>query len=124
MDTLHTALYDALQEAGTSEEKARAAAAGFPPPEQIATKADIARLEIKMETKFAQIDIRIAQLETKMEIKIAQLQTKMETKIAQLETKMETKIGAIKEELTVRIMWAQGVTIGVLGVLITTLKLF
>ena len=91
MDTLHTALYDALQEAGTSEEKARAAAAGFPPPEQIATKADIARLEIK---------------------------------IAQLETKMETKIGAIKEELTVRIMWAQGVTIGVLGMLITTLKLF
>ena len=113
MDTLHTALYDAFREAGTSEEKARAAAAGFPPPEQIATKADIARLEIK-----------IAQLETKMEIKIAQLQTKMETKIAQLETKMETKIGAIKEELTVRIMWAQGVTIGVLGVLITTLKLF
>jgi len=91
MDTLHTALYDAFREAGTSEEKARAAAAGFPPPEQIATKADIARLEIK---------------------------------IAQLETKMETKIGAIKEELTVRIMWAQGVTIGVLGVLITTLKLF
>jgi len=98
MDTLHTALYDALQEAGTSEEKARAAAAGFPPPEQIATKTDIARLEIKMETKFAQIDIRIAQL--------------------------ETKISEIKEELTMRIMWAQGVTIGVLGVLITTLKLF
>ena len=109
MDTLHTALYDAFREAGTSEEKARAAAAGFPPPEQIATKTDIARLEIKMETKFAQIDIRIAQLEIK---------------IAQLETKMETKIGAIKEELTVRIMWAQGVTIGVLGMLITTLKLF
>ena len=105
MDTLHTALYDALQEAGTSEEKARAAAAGFPPPEQIATKADIARLEIKMETKFAQVEIRIAQLE----IKIAQL---------------ETKISEIKEELTMRIMWAQGVTIGVLGVLITTLKLF
>ena len=87
MDTLHTALYDAFREAGTSEEKARAAAAGFPPPEQIATKADIARLEIK---------------------------------IAQL----ETKISEIKEELTVRIMWAQGVTIGVLGVLITTLRLF
>ena len=102
METLHTALYDAFREAGTSEEKARAAAAGFPPPEQIATKADIARLEIK----------------------IAQLQTKMEIKIAQLETKMETKFGAIKEELTVRIMWAQGVTIGVLGVLITILKLF
>ena len=87
MDTLHTALYDAFREAGTSEEKARAAAAGFPPPEQIATKTDIARLEIK---------------------------------IAQL----ETKISEIKEDLTVRIMWAQGVTIGVLGVLITTLKLF
>ena len=98
MDTLHTALYDAFREAGTSEEKARAAAAGFPPPEQIATKTDIARLEIKMETKFAQIDVRIAQL--------------------------ETKISEIKEDLTVRIMWAQGVTIGVLGVLITTLKLF
>ena len=116
MDTLHTALYDALQEAGTSEEKARAAAAGFPPPEQIATKADIARLDIKMETKFAQIDIRIAQLETKMETKFAQI----DIRIAQL----ETKISEIKEELTVRIMWAQGVTIGVLGVLITTLKLF
>ena len=116
METLHTALYDAFREAGTSEEKARAAATGFPPPEQIATKADIARLEIKI----AQLEIKIAQLETKMEIKIAQLQTKMENKIAQL----ETKISVMKEELTVRIMWAQGVTIGVLGVLITTLKLF
>ena len=38
-------VYDALLEAGASHEKARAAAGAIPVGEQLATKADIARLE-------------------------------------------------------------------------------
>lgn len=38
-------VYDALLEAGASEEKANAAAAAIPPGGQVATRADIARLE-------------------------------------------------------------------------------
>ena len=43
---LHIALYDALREAGASEEKDRAAAGGIPASEHLATKQDIAELKV------------------------------------------------------------------------------
>ncbi len=42
---VHIGLYDALREAGASEEKARAAAGGIPVGEHLATKQDIAELK-------------------------------------------------------------------------------
>ena len=43
---VHIALYDALREAGASEEKARAAAGAIPADEHLATKQDIAELKV------------------------------------------------------------------------------
>ena len=43
---VHIALYDALREAGASEEKARAAAGAIPAGEHLATKQDIAELKV------------------------------------------------------------------------------
>ena len=49
---VHIALYDALREAGASEEKARAAAGGIPVGEHLATKQDIAELKTDIATQF------------------------------------------------------------------------
>ena len=43
---VHIALYDALREAGASEEKARAAAGAIPAGEHLATNQDIAELKV------------------------------------------------------------------------------
>ena len=45
MSVIVSEVYDALIEAGASQEKAKAAAGAIPVGEQLATKADIARLE-------------------------------------------------------------------------------
>ena len=45
MSVIVSEVYDALIEAGASAEKAKAAAGAIPVGEQLATKADIARLE-------------------------------------------------------------------------------
>ena len=49
---VHIALYDALREAGASEEKARAAAAAIPVGQHLATKQDIAELKTDIATQF------------------------------------------------------------------------
>ena len=54
MSVIVSEVYDALIEAGASEEKARAAAAAIPVGEQLATKQDIADLKTEMVVlKFA-----------------------------------------------------------------------
>ena len=45
MSLIVSEIYDALIEAGTSKDKAKAAAAAVPSVERLATKEDIARLE-------------------------------------------------------------------------------
>ena len=52
---MNTEVDDALVEAGASEEKARAAAKSVGDTNQLATKADIARLEAKMDNSFGWI---------------------------------------------------------------------
>ena len=49
---VHIALYDALREAGASEEKAKAAASAIPAGEHLATKQDIAELKTDIATQF------------------------------------------------------------------------
>ena len=48
MSIMVTEIYDALIEAGASEQKARAAAQSVPFAEQLATKQDIAELRAEM----------------------------------------------------------------------------
>ena len=48
MSLIVSEIYDALIEAGASEEKAKAAAGVVPPVESLATREDIARLDKKV----------------------------------------------------------------------------
>ncbi len=73
--------------------------------EHLATKADLARLEAKLET-------RLAQMETKLETSLAQMESKLETGLAQMESKLA--------QLQVKLMtW----TTVLAGIIIAVLKL-
>ena len=80
--------------------------------EHLATKADLARLEAKLET-------RLAQMETKLETGMAQMETKLETGMAQMEThlaQLETRLAQLQVKL---MTW----TTVLAGIIIAVLKL-
>ena len=58
--------------------------------EHLATKADVARLEAKLDTGLAQMEARLTQMEAKLETRLAQMETKLETRLAQLQVKLMT----------------------------------
>ncbi len=59
--------------------------------EHVATKADLANLETRMETRFAQIDARFAQIEARF----TQMETRMDVRFAQMETRLLLKFGGL-----------------------------
>lgn len=62
MSLIVSEIYEALIEAGTSEDKARAAAAAVPSVERLATREDIAKLERSTKADIARLDKRVAVL--------------------------------------------------------------
>ena len=62
------AYVDRLKAGSFSEQQARAAAdaLGEALTETVATKADVAQLETKMETRFSALDVRFAAIETRI----------------------------------------------------------
>ena len=73
MRTLNPELYDALLEAGVKEATARAAAQSVTSNDQVATKADIAKVETKLSARIASVESRLTEKIAKMEINIATL---------------------------------------------------
>ena len=45
--------------------------------EHLATKADLARLEARVELRFAQMDARFEQMETRMDARFAQMENRL-----------------------------------------------
>ena len=65
MSLIVSEVYDALIEAGTSEEKAKAAAGAIPLVDRLATREDIARLDkdiARLDKSIAKLDKSIALL--------------------------------------------------------------
>ena len=62
MSLIVAEVYDALIEAGTSKEKAKAAASAIPLAEHLATKQDLADQFAKLDKKFAALDKKVAVL--------------------------------------------------------------
>lgn len=62
MSLIVSEIYDALIEAGTSKDRAKAAAAAVPSVERLATKEDIANLERNTKADIARLDKRVAVL--------------------------------------------------------------
>ena len=59
MSIIVSEVYDALIEAGASEEKAKAAAAAIPVGEHLATKEDIAELKAELKAEIAGLRVAI-----------------------------------------------------------------
>ena len=67
--------------------------------EHLATKADLARLEAKLETGLTQMDTRLAQMDSKLETSLAQMDSKLETSLAQMDRKLETSLAQMDSKL-------------------------
>ena len=70
--------------------------------EHLATKADLARLEAKLDKLEAKLDTRLAQMDSKLETSLAQMDTKLETSLAQMDTRfaqMETRFAQMDTKL-------------------------
>ena len=68
MSLIVSEVYDALLEAGASEEKAKAAAAAIPLREQLASKDDIDRLHGVFTSDIARLEQRLVALESEVRV--------------------------------------------------------
>ena len=89
MSLIVSEVYDALIEAGATEEKARAAAAAIPFAEQLATREDISRLEAVTKEDISRLEAvtkeDISRLEVVTKEDIAKLSATTGEKFAKLE---------------------------------------
>ncbi len=63
MSLIVSEVYDALIEAGTSEEKAKAAAGAIPLAERLVTKEDLDELKASFDERFGKIDERLGKID-------------------------------------------------------------
>jgi len=106
-------VYDAFRSAGVAEEKARAAAEALS-AEQLATKADIARLEQVTRGDIAKLEgvtkADIARLEGVTKADIARLEGVTKADIARLERVTMAEIAKLEKEALV-VKWMLGLVI-------------
>ena len=68
MSLIVSEVYDALIEAGTSKEKAKAAASAIPLAEHLATRQDLADQFAKLDEKVTGLDKKFAALDKKVAV--------------------------------------------------------
>jgi septal ring factor EnvC (AmiA/AmiB activator) len=114
MSTMLIEIYDALKEAGASEEKARAAAASLAGRDQRWDEVD---------ERFQRVEQRLDNVERRLDL-VEQALEALTTRIAALEEKviaLAQDVAVIRAELG-RMKWVHGITIG--GVLALLIKAF
>ena len=121
MSTMLVEIYDALKEAGASEEKARAAAASLTGRDQRWDEID---------QRFQRVDQRLDNVERRLDLMEQALEA-LTRRVAALEEKiaaLEEKVIALAQDVAViraelgRMKWMHGITIG--GVLALLVKTF
>ena len=127
MTTMVTEIYDALREAGASEEKARRAAEAlanysdrFGEVESRIDRVQTAlelrieevanKLERRIEAMNADLERQIAALGANLELRIATLRADVERQIAGLRTDFERRIGSLEASVAV-LRWMMGTTL-------------
>ena len=71
MSHVHIGLYDALRDAGASEEKARAGAADIPVGQNLATKEDLLQVKVEINDRIGKVETEIANLRGDVKAQIA-----------------------------------------------------
>ena len=77
MSHVHIGLYDALREAGASEEKARIAAADIPIGQNLASKEDLQKAMSGINDRIAVVETGIANLRSEVKAEIAGVKTEI-----------------------------------------------
>ena len=105
MSLIVSEIYDALIEAGTSKDKAKAAAAAVPSVERLATKEDITRLEGATREDIVKLEGAtrgdIAKLERATRGDIAKLERSTKEDIAKLERSTKEDIAKLDKRVAV-----------------------
>ena len=99
MNLIVSEVYDALIEAGASEEKAKAAAGAIPVAERLATQKNVADLQQNTSTLRTELKQDIANLRTELKQDIADLRTELKQDIADLRTELKGDIANLRAEL-------------------------
>ena len=94
MSLMVAEVYEALIEAGTSEQKAKAAAGAIPVAGELATKEDLRELR-------DELGERIEQLKNELGERIGQVEHGMGERIGQVEHGMGERIGRLERDLAV-----------------------
>ena len=74
---VHIGLYDALREAGASEEKARIAAADFPLSQHLASKEDLLQALAGVNDRIGKVEAEIGNLRGEVKAEIAGVRTEI-----------------------------------------------
>ena len=115
MTQMNVETYQALQEAGTSEELARAAASQVVPLETLATKADILEIKseivrldgeiVRLDGKIDKLDRKIDRLAGKLDGKIDKLDRKIDRLAGKLDGKIDKLESSVKSSLSYWLLW-------------------
>ena len=93
---VHIGLYDALREAGASEESARIAAGDFPAGPHLASKEDLLQAIAGVNDRIGQVETEVANLRGDVKAEIGNFRSAMETRlqveIANFRSAMETRL--------------------------------
>ena len=126
MSMMVTEVYQALVDAGASEEKARAAAEAIPDMSDLADKNDLAGYrselkqeiaELRSELKRDMVELRselkqdIADLRSELKQDIADLRSEFKQDIAELRSEVKQDIVGLKADLYKHMWLMQGATI-------------
>ena len=115
MSIMVTEVYQALVDAGASEEKARAAAEAIPDMSDLADKNDVAefRSELKQDIADLRSDLKqdITDLRSELKQDIANVRSETKREIIDLRSELKQDIVGLKADLYKQMWLMQGATI-------------
>ena len=79
--------------------------------EHLATKADLAQLELRLTQEMAQVELRLTQ-------EITQAESRMAQEMTQVESRMAQEIARVESRMTWRMIGAAGVIIAAVGLIV------
>lgn len=98
MSLMVAEVYEALIEAGTSEQKAKAAAGAIPVVGELATKEDLRELRDEIRDELSE---RIDQLKHELGERIEKVEREMGERIGKVEREMGERFGKLERDLAV-----------------------
>ena len=115
MSIMVTEVYQALVDAGASEEKARAAAEAIPDMSDLADKSDVAESKSELKQEIAdfrsELKQEIAELRSELKQDIVDVRSEFRREIVELRSELKQDIVGLKADLYKHMWLMQGATV-------------